>query len=296
MEILLPKSGHYTMIVMIKLLRCLLAIIFVLSLSSKACELDPRYSYNFQSKVYWQVAKRLVPGFVSDLPANGREIIHFKAANGDEARVASELHKKVLGALLHLEKYLLGCEDQVADFLYELHNYKHHFKKFAEIKSEIQYIPGPNVTQSDLTSFSRTMKEIRHQFGASRDIEDTANHVVEITIEKLTSKKDGKEINFLRYNKSSLNKIHYTFETTSLLDGDLRALESVKVLTLSLVHHLPRRFHRDFNSPFAFMTQFIDRYYASDLEKKIKLVILIIFMIYMTIHFSKIKAAFLKRD
>lgn len=284
------------MIEMIKLLRGALCILFVLSLSSTACELDPRYSYDFQSKIHWQIAKRILPGLVADLPANGREVIHFKPANGDEVRVASELPKKVLGATLDLEKYLIGCDNQVANLLYELHNYKHHFKKLAEIKSEIQFTPGPNISQSDLTPFAKTMKEIRYQFGASKDIELKSNHVVEITIKSLSVRDTGKEINFLRYNKSSLNKIHYTFESTNLLDGDLKALESIRVLALSLVSHLPRRFHRDFNSPFAFMNKYIDGYYANDLEKRIKFLILIIFMIYVTIHFTKIKAAFLKRE
>lgn len=284
---------------MIRLLWCALCLYLILLSSSKACELDFQYSYIFESEIHQQVARRLMPNlrWPPERPSvqKGQEVVAFKPPYANEDFATTELPKKILGAVFELERYLHGCDDQVANLIYELHNYKHHFKKFAEIKGQIQYVPGPGVTQEDLAPLIKTMKEIQYQFGAHEKPREHSDHTIEITVKLTKTGSGGKPINYLKYKESNINRIHYTYTTSSLLSNDLKALDSIRILTQSLVTHLPRRFHRGFNTPLSYLGLFIDKYHSSGLEKNLKLFILIIFMIYVTIHFSKIKEVFLRR-
>lgn len=253
--------------------------------------LNDQYRYEFNSAIHVQVLKRLFhTNFIPPkVPVDNRSLITFTSNK------KVELPKRVLGAILETEKYLKGCDEEVAALIYDLHNYKHHFKKFAEIRSKIIYIPGEGLSQSDISVFTKAMEEARYQFGAAAQPIDS-DHAIRITIAKAPERSRGVGVNFLRYTSSSINKINYRFESTSALENDFNSLESMRVLAQSLVAHLPRRFHRDFNSPFAFFSQYIDKYYSNFLEKKLKLLILILFMIYVTIHFSRIKESFLRKE
>ncbi len=206
-----------------------------------------------------------------------------------------ELPKRVLGAVLEIERFLYDCDDEVSSILYDLHNYKHHFKKFSEIQSRLIYKAGPDVEEEDTKPLVKLLKEMRYQFGTSEDVTRKAKHEIEITFDKVTARENAAAINLLRYKNSSMNKISYNFESTHILDDDLKALEAIRVLTQSLVNHLPRRFHRDFNTPLSFLNPLIDKYYIDFLERKLKLFVLVLFMFYITIHFTKIKEAFLRR-